>query len=72
MVSRNPRPNELQILKTLYDSEYQAFTKDIKRAESLLAVGEFARDKELNISELAAYTVVANTILNYDEAIVKR
>jgi hypothetical protein len=72
VVSRNPRPNELQILKTLYDSEYQAFIKDTKRAESLLAIGEFARDKELNISELAAYTVVVNTILNYDEAIVKR
>ena len=72
VVSRNPRPNELQILKTLYDSEYQAFSKDTKRAESLLAIGEFARDKDLNISELAAYTVVANTILNYDEAIVKR
>jgi hypothetical protein len=38
----------------------------------LLAIGEFARDKKLKISELATFTVVANIILNCDEAIVKR
>jgi len=72
IVSRNPRPKEMLILKNLYDSEFEAFSKDTKRAESLLAIGEFSRDKTLNINELAAYTVVVNTVLNYDEAIVKR
>jgi hypothetical protein len=72
VVSRNPRPNELKILKNLYETEVQAFVKEPLRAESLLSTGEYPRDKTLNTTELAAFTVVANTILNYDEAVVKR
>lgn len=72
VVSRNPRPNELQILKNLYETEVQAFVKEPQRAESLLSTGEYPTDKSLNTAELAAFTVVANTILNYDEAVVKR
>lgn len=72
VVSRNPRPNELKILKNLYETEVQAFVKEPQRAESLLSTGEYPTDKSLNMAELAAFTVVANTILNYDEAVVKR
>jgi hypothetical protein len=62
----------MQILIELYQTEVQAFTKEPQRAESLLSTGEYPRDKSLNTAELAAFTVVANTILNYDEAVVKR
>ncbi len=72
VVSRNPRPNELKILKNLYETELQAFVKEPQRAESLLSTGEYPGDKSLNTAELAAFTVVANTLLNYDEAVVKR
>jgi hypothetical protein len=72
VVSRNPRAREMQILIELYQTEVQAFTKEPQRAESLLSTGEYPRDKSLNTAELAAFTVVANTILNYDEAVVKR
>ena len=71
-LSRNPRAAELSILKDLYKTEYQAFTDTPERAKSVLKAGEYPFDESLNPSELAAYTVVANTVLNYDEAIVKR
>ena len=72
IVSRNPRPRELSILKSLYQAEFQSFANEPARADSLLATGEYSRDKSVNPIELAAYTIVANTILNCDEAIVKR
>ena len=71
-LSRQPRPTELALLRQLYDAEYTGFMKNPKRAESLLQTGEFARDQTLKPTEVAAYTVVATTVLNYDEALVKR
>ena len=72
IVSRNPRPRELSLMKALYDEAYQGFANAPQRAESLLKTGEYERDPTLKGPELAAYTMVANTILNYDEATIKR
>ncbi|WP_373511136.1 DUF1553 domain-containing protein [Persicitalea sp.] len=72
-LSRNPRKAELSILKELYKTEYRGFEKSPERVEAVLKAGEHERlDKSLKSAEVAALTVVANTILNYDEAIVKR
>ncbi|GAB2595176.1 DUF1553 domain-containing protein [Spirosoma areae] len=71
-LSRAPRPAELALLQQLYQTEHAGFAKDKKRAEALLQTGEFPRDPSLNPVDLAAYTVVATTLLNYDEALVKR
>ena len=40
-------------------------------AEKLLAVGDTKRNEALDVSELAAYTMVANLILNLDETVTK-
>jgi len=40
-------------------------------AQKLIPVGESPVDPELNPSELAAWTMVASTILNLDETITK-
>jgi hypothetical protein len=72
VLSRKPRQSELIILKSLFEIELEGFEKAPNRAVSLLATGEFPRDKLLNSNELAAYTILASTVLNYDEAIVKR
>ena len=71
-ISRPPRPVELALLRQLYQTEYAGFVTDKKRAESLLQIGEYPRDPSLNPADLAACTVVAATLLNYDEALVKR
>lgn len=71
-LSRQPRPAELALLLQLYQTERNGFLKDPKRAESLLKTGEYPHDQSLDPIDVAACTVVATTILNYDEALVKR
>ena len=72
IVSRPARPEEVTLIKQLYAEELADFIKNPKRAQELLSVGEYPVDKKLNPAELAAWTVVTSTIMNFDEAIVKR
>lgn len=48
-----------------------AYQADEKGARSLIAVGASPSDASITASELAAYTAVANIILNMDEVITK-
>ncbi|MBC3790294.1 hypothetical protein FH603_781 [Spirosoma sp. LMG 31447] len=72
VISRSARPQELTLIQQLYKEELADFRRNPKRAKELLSVGEYPVDKTLNSAELAAWTVVASTIMNFDEAIVKR
>ncbi|AKD57373.1 DUF1553 domain-containing protein [Spirosoma radiotolerans] len=72
VVSRPARPEELTLVNQLYTEELADFKKNPKRANELLSVGEYPVDKHINRAELAAWTVVASTIMNFDEAIIKR
>ncbi|WP_266362918.1 DUF1553 domain-containing protein [Tellurirhabdus rosea] len=72
VVSRPARPQEVALMRQLYAEELADFRKNPKRAQALLTVGEFPVDKKLPPAELAARTVVASTVMNFDEAIVKR
>ena len=47
------------------------FRRDREAARALVAQGESARDPRLDPGELAAYTAVAQLILNLDETITK-
>jgi len=49
-------------------AEYQA---NRNAARELVSVGESPRDATLNAAELAAYTAVANMMLNLDEVVAK-
>ena len=72
VISRPARPEEVAVIKQLYSDELADFKKNPKRAMELVSVGEYPVDKQLNLAELAAWTVVASTIMNFDEAIIKR
>ncbi|WP_277478226.1 DUF1553 domain-containing protein [Catalinimonas alkaloidigena] len=72
LTSRMPDARELDLLKRLYEEELATFKSDPTSADSLLQVGEHPPDPQLESPELAALTVVANTLVNYDEAIFKR
>ncbi len=72
LTSRPPRPQEIRILKQLYAEELADFQKNPKRAAELLKVGEFKRDPALNPAELAANAIVASTVMNFDEFLIKR
>jgi hypothetical protein len=68
---RDPSPKETEILEGLYKKEMVHYDTDKKAAEKLLAIGEMKRDPKMDPSELAAWTMVASTILNMDETITK-
>jgi hypothetical protein len=72
LTSRYPRKEELSILLDLYKEEFAEFSKDSKKTAALLKEGEFAYNKNLNTNDLATCTVVANTLMNFDEFIIKR
>ena len=72
VVSRPARPKELALMQQLYAEELADFRRNPKRAKELLSVGEYPVDKTLPTDQLAALTVVASTVMNFDEAIIKR
>jgi hypothetical protein len=69
--ARGPSERELQILEKSFGRHLEKYKADKAAAEKLVAVGEAARPKELDVSELAAWTAVCNVLLNMDETISK-
>jgi hypothetical protein len=68
---RAPLPAEKQVLQTTFDRMLAAYREDEAAAKALLAVGASPCDASIPVSELAAYTAVANMVLNMDEVITK-
>jgi hypothetical protein len=69
--SRRATDAELALLLAVYEAERAEFARDSEAAVKLLAVGESKRDPELNSADLAAFTLVANLILNLDETVTR-
>ncbi|MHC4946917.1 MAG: DUF1553 domain-containing protein [Planctomycetota bacterium] len=71
VTSRRPTPREVALLVGLYREQHAAFGKDPELVRGLLGVGDGTHPADLDRTELAAWTVVATTLLNLDEAITK-
>jgi hypothetical protein len=71
VTARSPRPAELAILRANLDEQCKRFQGDREAAAKLVDVGTARRDERLDVVELAAYSAVANLILNLDEAITR-
>ena len=71
-LGRDATETERQLLIEMYDSQLEDFRKDPKEAEAYLKTGDLTAPPEIPAIELAAATVVANAILNLDEAITLR
>ncbi len=69
--SRRPDKEEMDILKGLYENELIEFEQNPENAAKFLEVGAFDHPSQMHIPELAAYGVVANTLLNLSESIQK-
>jgi hypothetical protein len=69
--ARSPRPPELAVLTAGLARMEKDFGDDPAAAADLIAVGETHADTALDPWELAAYTLLASTILNLDETITK-
>jgi hypothetical protein len=71
-ISRNPKKEELNLLKDLYNSQLKYYQSNPKQAYRVLNVGDSKFDRSLSRSKTAALTMVSNTILNHDETYLKR
>jgi hypothetical protein len=68
---RVPGEQERHVLRKTFDEMLAAYRSDEQGARSLVSVGASISDPSIPVSELAAYTAVANMILNMDEVITK-
>jgi hypothetical protein len=82
VLSRTPQPPELEQLVGLYQSELDHYRHDAKAAEAMAGTPKeppqvddknatTSAAKPADTAELAAWTVVANVLLNLDETVTK-
>ncbi len=70
--ARPPDPEEVSVLIQQYDAQLAECRKNPEAALKVINTGESKPDESLDPVELAAWTMVANVILNLDETITKR
>lgn len=72
LAGRNPTTQELDLLIDLFNKEADKFEKHPAKTKGWLATGQYVVDKELPGHLVAAYAVIASTIINTDASITKR
>jgi hypothetical protein len=68
---RAPEPEQIEPLVALFDAEYERFRTDSRAAESLSGRAPGALAALASPAELAAWTTVANVLLNLDGVLTK-
>jgi hypothetical protein len=70
-VARMPSEREVEVLLALYGENLEKYKNDPKAAVAMAKTGGLEIPKGVDAAELAAWTVVANVLLNLDETITK-
>jgi len=70
-LARGGQADELRLLSETLAAFILRFTQDTKAARDLVSIGQAPLDETANVSELAAYTMLANLILNLDESVTR-
>ena len=68
-LARTPSPSERAVLEKTLAKQRAHFAEEKPAAESLLKVGDFKHPDGADAIELAAWTAVANVLLNLNETI---
>ena len=71
VTARQPEATEAKIITDVLGGHRARFAKDAEAAKQLISFGESKADAALDPAELAAWTLVANLLLNLDEVINK-
>lgn len=69
VLAREPQEHEMAIFLKGYARYLKCFQADSAAAKKYLSVGESRSQKQYDVAEHAAYTVIASLILNLDETI---
>lgn len=72
LTSREPSDQERAILLDLHQEQKSHFAETPNAADKLLAAGEAKVPEKLNRTEVAALTVVANIVMNFDGCVTRR
>lgn len=72
LTSRNATPAEIEVLHGLLRAQLRRFHASPEAASALLAIGARKTGGDHDPHDLAAYTVLCSTILNYDAAVMLR
>jgi len=70
-LARGPRENEQRILAGVLEDVRRSYSEDETAADKITRLGASARVAAVNPVELAAWTGIANVILNLDEMVTK-
>ena len=71
VTSRRPAAGELAIVQEALNQHLAKYRSNVAAATEAVSYGESKRDEKLDPAELAAYTLVANLVLNLDETVTK-
>src|SRR5262249_14178973 len=70
-LARPPAPPQITALRELYDSELKNYREHQDDAKKLSATADLPLPKNADAADLAAWTVVANVLLNLDAVLNK-
>jgi len=71
LLARTLRPEERKVVQGTLDELLAYYQSHADDAKKLIAFGESKADPALNVSTLAAWTMLANQLLNLDEVLNK-
>jgi hypothetical protein len=71
VTARHPSPRESAMLLAMFASYQEDFRNDREAAEKLLKAGESSRNVNLDVVDLAAWSMVTHLLLNLSETITK-
>jgi hypothetical protein len=71
LTARAPSDAEIAEIRTLLEAQRNEFRVSPSRAKQVLAIGDSPLPPNIDASELAAWTVVGNLLLNLDEALCR-
>jgi hypothetical protein len=71
VTSRKPDAKEIATLVAAFGEQRVDYARDVERAKKLINIGETAPPPNIDSVDLAAWTMVANVLLNLDEVLTK-
>ncbi|RMF43116.1 MAG: DUF1553 domain-containing protein [Planctomycetota bacterium] len=71
VLSRSPTPLEIEAVTGLLDRQLQRFRREPRAARKLNRVGQWSVPLQVDAAELAAWSVVAATVMNLDESLTR-
>ncbi|MGI9471226.1 MAG: DUF1553 domain-containing protein [Rubripirellula sp.] len=69
LTSRHPSTKETEVLVQLHQDQLEYFSQHLEEAKALLSVGDNTHEATLAADELAATTVLVNTLMNLDQSV---